>query len=263
MSTSKELEKSHSGGSDDASRVYVVLGGTGGIGSRVASLLRGAGHEVVVSGRDQAKLERLESNLGVIPFTHSRSGCEDIDSCISATVERFGRLDGAVNCLGSVLLKPAHRTSDEEWSSTIEMNLTTSFRLIRAAVSAMLKSGGSIVLISSAAGLTGMPNHEAIAAAKAGVIGLCKSAAASYARRAIRINSIAPGLVQTTMTRDLIASEENRHASECMHPMGRLGTPEDIAEAVVWLLSSKSSWITGQVLSVDGGLANLKPQNRR
>jgi NAD(P)-dependent dehydrogenase (short-subunit alcohol dehydrogenase family) len=122
----------------------------------------------------------------------------------------------------------------------------------------MQKTGGSIVLVSSAAARVGLANHEAIAAAKAGVAGLCLAAAASYAARGIRVNAVAPGLVRTPLTAGITGNELALKASTAMHPLGRIGEPEEVAEAIAWLLDAKQSWITGQILGVDGGLATLR-----
>jgi NAD(P)-dependent dehydrogenase (short-subunit alcohol dehydrogenase family) len=122
----------------------------------------------------------------------------------------------------------------------------------------MLKSGGSIVLVSSAAASSGMTNHEAIAAAKAGVEGLTRSAAASYAARNIRVNAVAPGLVRSGLTEPVFSNPLALKASEAMHALPRLGEPDDVAAAITWLLESE--WVTGQVVGVDGGLARVRPR---
>ena len=126
----------------------------------------------------------------------------------------------------------------------------------------MRKDGGSIVLMSSAAAMVGLPNHDAIAAAKAGVIGLMRSAAATYAAYGIRVNAVAPGLVDTPMSRSITSNETSLNASIAMHPLGRIGTPEDVASAICWLLGPLSTWVTGQAIGVDGGLATLKARSR-
>jgi 3-oxoacyl-[acyl-carrier protein] reductase len=121
----------------------------------------------------------------------------------------------------------------------------------------MRKSGGSIVLVSSAAAQIGLANHEAIAAAKAGIIGLMLSAAATYSNRGIRVNAVAPGLVKSQMTRKMWDTEQAAVASCQMHALGRLGEPEDVARAIAWLLDPLTSWVTGQTLGVDGGLGSV------
>jgi NAD(P)-dependent dehydrogenase (short-subunit alcohol dehydrogenase family) len=124
----------------------------------------------------------------------------------------------------------------------------------------MMNSGGAIVLVSSAAARVGLANHEAIAAAKAGIIGLTLAAAASYAARGIRVNCVAPGLTETPLTARITANEASRKASEAMHALGRIGRPEEIASAMAWLLDPENSWVTGQVIGVDGGLASVRPR---
>jgi NAD(P)-dependent dehydrogenase (short-subunit alcohol dehydrogenase family) len=152
-------------------------------------------------------------------------------------------------------------TSEEEYRQTLALNLDTAFFTVKSASRAMMKQGGSIVLCTSAVARTGLFNHEAIAAAKAGIVGLMQSAAATYAHRGVRVNCVAPGLVETQMSERLTSSEAARKASESMHALGRLGQPEDVAEAIDWLVdASRSNWVTGQVIGIDGGLGTIRPR---
>jgi len=160
-----------------------------------------------------------------------------------------------------MVLKPAHLTSREQYDDVVAASLTTAFATVRAA-GRQMRGGGSVVLVSSAAALAGLSNHDAIAAAKAGVIGLTLAAASSYATQGLRINAVAPGLTQTKLTAGLTATEGSRKVSEGMHALGRLGTPEDVARGVVFLLDPANDWITGQVLGIDGGLSSLRPKVR-
>lgn len=233
--------------------VYLILGGTGGIGSATAQLLTEAGAKVAVAGRN---VDRLQSIDG-LQLPGDATEPDVIDGLVQSTLDHFGRLDGAVNCIGSLVLKPSHLTTDEEWADTIAKNLTTSFRLIRAFAKAV-PQGGSLVMLSSAAARLGLSNHEAIAAAKAGVIGLTLSAAATYASRGLRINCVAPGLVQTELTKRITSSEPVLKASTAMHALGRVGTPDDVARAILWFLNPQQNWVTGQVLGVDGGLGSVR-----
>lgn len=153
----------------------------------------------------------------------------------------------------------AHNTTEDEFQKTISSSLTTSFAVIRAAGKRMTE-GGSVVLIASAAALTGLANHEAIAAAKAGVIGLAQSAAATYASVNLRINVVAPGMIKTPLTASILTNQLIAKASQSMHPLGRIGEPQDVAQAIVFLLNPSNSWVTGQVLAVDGGLSSIRPK---
>ncbi len=238
-------------------RLTVLFGASGGIGQATARRLTARGDRVVLVGRDAARLTGLGEELGVP--TQVADGCEPDQAlaCLEAVASQHGPVDGVVNLIGSILLKPAHRTSLAEWDEVVRTNLGSAFAVVRAAATTMRK-GGSVVLLSTAAARIGLANHEAIAAAKAGVIGLARSAAASYAGRGIRVNVVAPGLVKTGLSAPIVASEASRKASEGMHPLGRLGEPEDVASAIVWLLGAEQGWVTGQVLGVDGGLGTVR-----
>jgi 3-oxoacyl-[acyl-carrier protein] reductase len=236
----------------------LVLGAAGGIGSAVVRQIVAAGGRVFLAGREAGKLADFSAELGC-PFNVVEATDPDaVDAVADRAVEEFGGLTGLVNCVGSILLKPAHLTTAADWQATIAANLTSAFACVRAAGRVLRADGGSVVLVSSAAARIGLPNHEAIAAAKAGVNGLVLSAAATYARQRIRFNAVAPGLVRTPLSRSIVASEPAEKASIAMHPLGRLGEPEDVARAICFLLDPAQSWITGQVLGVDGGLADLK-----
>lgn len=243
-----------------AQRVLIV-GGAGGIGSAAARLVVAGGGSVFLAGRDESRLAALAGQLGMPHATVEATDPDAIDACADAAVESLGGLDGIVCCAGSILLKPAHLTTSAEWQATLAVNLTSAFGCTRAAGRLMRETGGAVVLVSSAAARIGLANHEAIAAAKAGIIGLVRSAAATYARQKIRFNAVAPGLVRTPLARGLVASELAEKASIGMHPLGRLGEPEDVARAIVFLLDPAQGWITGQVLGVDGGLADLKTRS--
>ncbi len=251
----------------------LVVGAAGGVGRALLSRM-GSKHRVFATSRS---LDRLQS----VSEAHSVEGeildARDFEQCkrvCAVASEKLGSLDGLVNLSGSILLKPAHLTSEAEWSDVIDTNLRTSFALVRAAApilgvpsgaqavggSALVdaKKGGSIVLVSTAAARIGLANHDAIAAAKAGVIGLMQASAATYARSNVRINVVAPGLTDTPLAAKIVGNESSRKASESMHALGRIGKADDVAAMIEFLIDPANDWITGQVFGVDGGLGSLR-----
>jgi len=237
---------------------YLVFGATGGIGASLCRRLASRGARVVLAARNGEKLQSLADELQTSYIPVDATRFDEVDACVEKAVQLHGRLDGVANCVGSLLLKPAHTTNEADWLTTIAANLTTAFAVVRASAKAMMNVGGSIVLVSSAAARIGLSNHEAIAAAKAGVIGLTLSAAATYSGRRIRVNCVAPGLIRTPMTDRLTTNEASLKASTAMHALGRIGEPADVASAIEWLLNPEQTWVTGQVLGIDGGLGSLR-----
>jgi 3-oxoacyl-[acyl-carrier protein] reductase len=242
--------------------VHLVIGATSTIGRVLVGRLAASDRRVVVTGRDEETTRELAAAHDADPRTVDARDLIAVGDLVDGVVADHGRLDGVVNLAGSLLLKPAHLTTADEWHETVATNLTSAFATVRAAAPAMRKDGGSIVLVSSAAARTGLANHEAIAAAKAGVAGLVRSAAATYGPRGVRVNGVAPGLVASRMTAGLIADESTAEASRRLHVLGRLGEPADVAAAIAWLLGTESSWVTGQIVGVDGGLADVRPRLR-
>ena len=226
---------------------YLIIAASSAIGQAIAQTLVLQGDTVFTTARDKTTIEP-DALLDATDF-----------DAVDEVFKQAGKIDGVVNCSGSLLLKSAHMTSKAEYQSVIDASLTTSFATVRAAGKHM-KEGGSIVLISSAAALTGLANHEAIAAAKAGVIGLVQSAAATYAQMGLRVNAIAPGMVDTPLTNQLTSSPVMLKASIAMHSLGRIGEAQDIANGVIFLLNPVNNWITGQVLAIDGGLSSTRPR---
>jgi NAD(P)-dependent dehydrogenase (short-subunit alcohol dehydrogenase family) len=248
------------GGAND---IHLVLGATGGVGRALAKRLHVRGVRVALAARDGDALTQLGQELDA-PFRVTDSGDWDsMSETLAWAAELGGRLTGVANLIGSLLLKPAHSTSLEEFREVIDTNLGSAFACVRAAAKLPHHlAPSSVVLVSSAAAGVGLANHEAIAAAKAGVEGLVRSSAATYAPRGMRVNAVAPGLTRTPLTKRLWSTERAAAASRAMHPLGVLGEPDDVASAVAWLLDPAQSWITGQVLGVDGGLGTVRPQPR-
>jgi NAD(P)-dependent dehydrogenase (short-subunit alcohol dehydrogenase family) len=235
---------------------FLILGATGSVGSRLARRLINDGSNVLVAARNVDRLQDLASRLDCPSALIDAADPESFDRCFEEAASSFGEI------IGSLLLKPAHATTDEEFHTTLNANLFSAFATARAAGKTMKSSGGSVVLVSSAAARIGIPNHEAIAAAKAGIEGLTVAAAASYAGRGIRFNAVAPGLTKSEMTRHIWENKTIAEASVGMHALGRLGEPEDVAAMIHWLLSNESSWITGQVFGVDGGLSSVRGRSK-
>lgn len=237
-----------------------IVGVTGTIGSTLARRLVRNGHQLLLAGRDEDKLRNLSIELNqpysVVEFTTSAS----LEEALSTASAELGGFHAIVNCIGSLLLKPAHATTDEDFRQVLETNLFTAFATVRTGAKLMREKGGSIILFASAAAEIGIQNHEAISAAKAGVIGLARSAAATYAPSNIRVNVVSPGLVRTEMTRRIWENPASATASSQLHALGRLGEPEQIASLVSWLVDKENDWITGQVIGLDGGLGSVLPR---
>lgn len=242
----------------------LIAGITGGIGSELARRLHAAGWRVGGYARSADKLAALAAELpGLLTTVADATDAAQVETAMTDLIAQSGdnRLDAYVHCVGSILLKSAHLTSLDEWRRTLALNLDSAFHGLKAAVAPMQAQGsGSIVLISSVAAQTGLPSHEAIAAAKGGVEGLVRAAAASYASRNVRINAVAPGLVDTPLATALLANPAARALSEKMHPLGRVGTSGNIASAIAYLLSADADWVTGQVWAIDGGMGGVRPR---
>lgn len=237
---------------------FLVFGAYGGVGSSLARLLTREGAHLALSGRDTDRLSALASELDALSLPADATVFDDVASVIEEADDALEGLDGVVSCVGSVLLKPSHLTSSDEWADTLHTNLTSSFAILRSASKALRKNGGAIVFVSTAAASIGLPNHEAIAAAKGGIDAMVRSAAATYGSAGVRVNAVAPGLVETPLTERITGNEKARASSEAMHALRRIGSPEDVAHAIRWLLSDEASWVTGQVLGVDGGLGRVR-----
>lgn len=226
----------------------LVVGGTSGIGNDVCKKLSAEGCNVHVISRGTKDIEK---------FSGVTYGIWDATTATLPEIP-FEQLDGLVYCPGSINLKPFHRITDAEFEDELNVNTLGAVRVLKASLPHLKKSvHASIVLFSTVAVQTGMPFHSSIAMAKGAVEGLVRSLAAEWAPN-IRVNAIAPSLTNTPLAEKLLATPEKTEASAKRHPLGRIGQPTDIAECVVFLLSDKSSWITGQVLHVDGGMGRLK-----
>ena len=242
--------------SSDSAGHYVILGATGSVGQALARRLQAAGKKLVLIARDQDKLAPLSEELAAQSAIISDLEPSSVRDLMVSTCDGLP-IAGIAHCIGSLLLKPAKRTTSDEWNEVIATNLSSAFGVTMAA-SDLLKRGGAVVFCSSVAASLGLANHEAIAAAKAGLIGLARAAAASHARRGIRFHCVAPALVDSQMTAGLLQREGMRDAAAKQNPSGRIGTPEDVARAIEFLMRPDNTWINAQVLGVDGGFGVVR-----
>lgn len=228
----------------------LVVGASSGIGMALVKLLHGEKANIyAISRSDSAEwpenIKYLKADI-----------TQDVD-----TIESFlpEQLHGLVYSVGSINLKPFGRLTDDDFLNDFNLNVLGAARVIRKALKPLKSANGSsVVLISSVAAKTGLPYHASIAAAKAGVEGMALTLAAELAFQQIRVNVVAPSLTDTAMAQNLLSTPEKREASAKRHPLGKIGQPEDISQLIAFLLSDDSSWITGQIIGIDGGLGSLK-----
>ena len=243
---------------DLTGKTALVTGASGGIGGAIAKSLHAAGATVGLSGTRTDPLEALAAELGdrahVLPC--NLSDAEAVTALPKQAVEAMGSLDILVNNAGITRDNLFMRMSDDEWQSVLDVNLTSTFRLCKGVLRGMMKARwGRIVNISSVVGATGNPGQGNYAAAKAGMVGMSKSLAYEVASRGITVNAIAPGFIETAMTDKL--TDDQKSAILTQIPSGRMGTPEEIAAAVLYLASPEAGYVTGTTLHVNGGMAML------
>lgn len=234
----------------------LVTGASGGIGSEIAKALAAQGARLAVSGSNADKLEAFRASLGgdhvALPCNLSDGAA--VDALVPQAVAALGRLDILVNNAGVTRDNLAMRMKDEEWDTVIRVNLEAAFRLIRAAAKPMMKARfGRVVSITSVVGQTGNPGQANYAASKAGLVGMSKALAQELASRNITVNCVAPGFIASAMTDAL--PEAQKVALTARIPAGKLGEGADVAAAVVYLASREASYVTGQTIHVNGGMA--------
>ncbi|MDR6951882.1 3-oxoacyl-[acyl-carrier protein] reductase [Ancylobacter sp. 3268] len=244
---------------DLTGKTALVTGATGGIGGAIAKALHARGATVAISGTRREGLDALAGELGerTVVLPCNLASTEEVEKLVPQAEEAFGgNLDILVNNAGITRDALFVRISDEAWDTVIAVNLTAGFRLMRAAARNMMRRrSGRIIGITSIVGVTGNAGQGNYAAAKAGMIGMSKALAKEVAARGVTVNCIAPGFIATPMTD--VLSEKQRDAILSAVPAARLGTPEDIAAAAVYLASDEGGYVTGQTLHVNGGMAMI------
>lgn len=231
---------------------YLIIGASTGIGLRLAQLLTVYGAQVYTASRHMSDALKA-TGAHYTPWEAGQTAHAIVDSLPS-------HLDGVVYCPGTINLKPFGRLSQDDFLKDLQINVLGAIQVLQA-IHPKLKaapSGASVVLFSTVAVGQGMPFHASVATAKGAIEGLMRSLAAEWASQKIRVNAIAPALTDTPLAGNLLSTPEKQEASHKRHPIGRYGTADDIAQAASWLLAPEGSWVTGQVIPVDGGLSRLR-----
>jgi len=238
-------------------KIALVTGGSRGIGFATAKILSENGATVVITAKNSERLKKstleIPNSIGIVADIRNK---DDVKNVINKIIEKFGKLDILVNNAGIFpKIKKLHEIDEDEWNEVLDVNLTGQFRFTKEAIPHLKKTGGSIINISSDAGLKAYQgfNVDAYTASKAALVVLTKCWALEYAEYKIRVNCICPGVVDTDMTKPFMKTQKDREFMNSEHPIGRIGQPQEVAKAVMYFVSDDASWITGAILAVDGG----------
>ena len=232
---------------------FIIIGSSGGIGHQLVADLGNTENQLLLGYHSDKSRNHLPNTISAPVEAQSFSS---VEALVELGLNEFGKIDGVVNLPGSVLLKPPHLISEIEFNQAIEINLKSAFATLRAC--GKLLSDSSIVLMSTAVTALGLKNHEMIVAAKAGIEAMVRSASVSYSRKSLRFNAVAPGLVDTPLTKNITGNKVALEISKKMHITKRIGTAADISNMIQFLLDPDNNWITGQTFRVDGGLSSTK-----
>lgn len=226
----------------------LIIGASSGIGQSIAQMAINQGAEVISASRN---------NPNISGVTHYDLDINDKEPDLSFIPEV---LDGLVYCPGTINLKPFHRLSLSDFQHDLDINVLGAIKVLQGAYKSLKKADtSSVVLFSTVAAKLGMNFHSSIATAKGAIEGLGKSLAAEWSMNQIRVNILSPSLTETPLAEKLLSNDDRKEASNKRHPIGRFGQPEDLANMTLLLLSDQSSWVTGQVIGIDGGVGSLKP----
>ena len=240
-----------------AGKIAIVTGGSRGIGFAIAKILSENGATVVITSKDSEKIKKAESKISnSFGITCNIKKKTEVQNVVNQTIEKFGKLDILVNNAGIFpKIKQLHEIDENEWNEVLDVNLTGQFRFTKEAIPHLQKTSGCIINISSDAGLKAYENFnvDAYSASKAALITLTKCWALEYAKDKIRINCICPGVVDTDMTKPFLKNQRDIEFMNNEHPLGRIGQPEEIGKAALYFASDDASWVTGAILTVDGG----------
>ncbi|MFB5597568.1 MAG: SDR family NAD(P)-dependent oxidoreductase [Nitrosopumilaceae archaeon] len=237
-------------------KVVLITGGSRGIGFATAKLFSTSGARVVITSKNSVKLAEAAGKLGCLGIPADVKKLTEVRDVIKKIIEKFGRIDILVNNAGIFpKIKKLHEISEDEWNEVLDTNLSGSYRFAKEVIPYLQKNGGVIINVSSDAGLKAYQgfNADAYSASKAALNLLTKTWALQYAQDNIRVNAVCPGVVDTDMTAPFVKTEKDREFVNADHPIGRMGTPEDIGRSILFLASDDSSWTTGAILAVDGG----------
>ena len=238
-------------------KIALVTGGSRGIGFAIAKILSENGAQVIITANNQDRLKHAISEIANTTYIQADiRNTEQVRCVVKDIIKKYGRLDILVNNAGIFpRIKKLHEIDDDEWNEVLDVNLTGSFRFCRECIPHLIKTSGTIINIASDAGLKAYQgfNVDAYSASKAALILLTKCCALEYANEKIRVNCICPGVVDTDMSKPFLKTKKDRDFMDNEHPIGRIGQPEEIAKAVLFLVSDDSLWTTGAVLTVDGG----------